>query len=172
MCDPISATVAVIAAGASTYQAQQQQAAQASMDQYQSEVASNNAAIDQQQAANAENQGQLALQQQQIKNTAAQSSQRATMAANGLDLNSGSPLEIQDSDQTLGNLDAASIQNNTINQVYGDDAGAMNQQAQSQADQFKSELSNWNETNSLMNAGISTGASPVSNGIQYLAALG
>ena len=173
MCtfDPVTPMIAAMGVGMSLYGASQQASAQESMDEYQSQVAANNAAIAQQQAQNAENQGELNLQQQQIKNATTMDNQKAMMAANGLDLNSGSPLNIQASDQNLGNLDAQSIQNNTISQIYGDDATAMNQQAQSQMDQEKSDLTSWNQSFNLLNTGLSQAPQALSSGAQYIAAL-
>ena len=156
MCafDPITLGLLAAGVGMASYSTIAQQSSQASMMQYQSEVAANNAALAQQQANNAEQNGALSLEQQQIKNSAALSQARAQMAANGLDLSSGSPLDVQNSDSTLGDLDASRIQNNTINQVYGFDTTAMNDQATSQADQYKASMSNWTGNMSLANQGL------------------
>ena len=154
----------------SAYSSYQQQSAAADMEKYQSQVAANNAAIAQQQAQNAEDQGQLALQKQQDKNAQMLAGARAQMAAGGLDISSGSPLLVQQSDSTLGDLDAQTIRDNTINQVYGDNANAMNQMAASDADAFKSNMSTWNQNMGLLQTGITKAPDWLNSGINALSA--
>ena len=160
MCgiDPVSMGLAAVSTGMQMYSQNAQQDAQAQMEQYQAQVAANNQAIAQNNEQNAINQGQQTLYRQQIKNSLALGSARAQMAANGLDLSMGTPLDVLDSTETLGNLDAANIRNATVNQANGYAAQAMNLGAQSQMDQYKSDLSDWSTNMGLANAGI--GMSP------------
>ena len=173
MCavDPISLGLMAAGTGLQMFQANQQQNAQAAMEQYQSQVANNNAAIAQQQAQNAESQGQLALEQQQDKNSATLGMARAQTAANGLDLNMGSPLAVQTSDQTLGDLDAQNIRDNTIDQAYGDDASAMNDQAKAQLYQSQADMTNWNQNMGYVNLGMSNAPTAYGVGTDLAGAL-
>jgi len=158
MCEPISATIASAAGtGLSMYQQAENQSAQQSMLDYQSQVAANNQAIAQQQAQNALSNGEIAARTQMMKNDAAIGADRARMAASGLDLSMGSPTDVLSSDQTLGDLDTANILRNASQQAYGLDAKAMNDQAQSQLDSYRGGLVGWNQNMALGQFGLSQG---------------
>ena len=161
MClfDPVTPALIAAAAGGVAYMGYQQQSAQDDMKRYQAQVAANNAAVAKQQMQNAQNQGQLALQQQQIKNASALSGLRAQMAASGLDLNSGSPLNMQASQQMMGNLSDQNIRDSTTNQMYGLSASAMNQNANSQLDNYQASLGDWNRDWSAIQNGAPQGSS-------------
>lgn len=153
MCDPLSMTLVGGAAGMQMFSQQQQLSAKQSMQNYQAQVESNNAAVAMQQEQNAERQGQLALQQQQVKNAMTLGNAKAQMAANGLDLSMGTPMDVQNSDAYLGNLDATNIRNNTVNQAYGYDVSAMNHQASAQADQFQADMTGMEQNMGLAQMG-------------------
>ena len=156
MCspDPVGLGLGAIGAGMQLFNQNAQQQAQSQLESYQAQIAQDNQVVAQTNEQNAINQGQRNLYQQQIKNASALGAAKAQMAANGLDLSSGSPMNVLDSDAMLSNLDAQNIQNNTLNQAYGYATQAMNQGAQSQMDQYKSNLSDLSANTGLANAGL------------------
>jgi flagellar motor switch protein FliM len=93
---------------------QQGQAQKAAAD-YQTKVMQNNAIIANQNATLTLQQGQAQVEAQQMKTASLIGSQRAAMAANGVQLNTGSPLDVQSSAATLGELNALTIRSNAQN---------------------------------------------------------
>ncbi len=89
-------------------QMQQQQAAQAQAN-YQAQVARNNKIIADQNAAYSRQAAAAQESRQNEKTAALVGAARAAQASNGLDVNSGSALDVQSSAEMLGQLDAASI---------------------------------------------------------------
>ena len=169
MCDPVTAAIGtamtVAGTGMSMYQQAENQAAQQSMQEYQSQVAANNAAIAQQRAQNALNNGEIATQQQQMKTDAALGADRARMSADGLVLSTGSPVDVLDGAQNLGTMDASNILRNASQQAYGYDAQAMNDQDTSNLDQFQGQMTGWNQNMNATQFAVNPGA-PVA--VSYL----
>lgn len=91
---------------------QQGQAAQASAN-YNAKVADMNAKIAERQARDAVERGQIEEQQQRMKTSQVIGQQKAAMAANGVDLGFGSPLDTLVDTATMGELDALTIRANT-----------------------------------------------------------
>jgi hypothetical protein len=89
-------------------QMQQQQAAQ-QQAQYMAQVAKNNQIIANQNATYARQAAAAQEARQNEKTAAVIGATRAAQASNGLDVNSGSNLDVQSSAEELGQLDAASI---------------------------------------------------------------
>ncbi|MFM0614531.1 hypothetical protein PQR37_10800 [Paraburkholderia nemoris] len=115
----VSLAMAAAGAVASAEGAQQQANATASADRYQAQVAKNNQTIATQYAAQAtaDGENQVAAKQQQTAQMIG--GERAAMAANGIDLDSGSALRIQSDTAKLGQLDALTIKNNAARAAYG-----------------------------------------------------
>lgn len=128
----ISSAVAGIASGivggVSAYQQGKAQQAQA---EYQAKVAEDNAKIAQQNASNARQEGIEESRMQRMKTIQAVSSQQATMAANGLDITQGTPLDVIEDTATMGELDALTTQYNaeTKAQAYEQQANNFSNQA-------------------------------------------
>lgn len=80
---------------------------------YNAKVADMNAKIAERQARDAVERGQLEEQQQRMKTSQIIGKQRAAMAANGVDLGYGSPLDALVDTATIGELDALTIRANT-----------------------------------------------------------
>lgn len=89
-------------------QYQQAQAAQAQAN-YQAQVARNNKIIADQNAVYSRQAAAAQESRQNEKTAALVGATRAAQASNGLDVNSGSALDVQSSAEMLGQLDAASI---------------------------------------------------------------
>lgn len=80
--------------------------------QYQAQVAKNNQALATANAQYTEQAGVAATQQQELKDASQMGAIRATIAANGLDTNSGSALDLQRSQAELGTLNVETTQAN------------------------------------------------------------
>jgi hypothetical protein len=97
----------------------QQAAAEAGMANYQAQVARNNQMIAEGYAQRALQQGQVDEQNQRLKTAATLGSQRASLASQGGDVNSGSPLDLQADTARLGEYDAQAVRNNAAIKAYG-----------------------------------------------------
>lgn len=117
----MGASGAMMAAGAVTKAAGSYQQAQAQRSSlgYQASVAENNAAIAQDQASITEDNGQVSAMNQGLKVSQVLGSQRAQLAANGVDLGSGSANNLLTTTKVMGNRDVAQIKDNALRQVWG-----------------------------------------------------
>ncbi|MDD3238224.1 MAG: hypothetical protein PHV37_09035 [Candidatus Gastranaerophilales bacterium] len=120
MCDfgisEIILAVSLAATAASTTlgvvsSVEQGKAQQAQYD-YQTQVAANNAKIAENNAAAQRQQGIEESRMQRIKTMQAVGSQQAAMAANGLDVTQGTPLDVIEDTAAMGELDALNTQYN------------------------------------------------------------
>jgi hypothetical protein len=113
----IASTVAsgVMAAGGAIKQGQAQKA----QAKYQSAVERNNATIAGWQAEDATKRGQIAEQRQRLATSRLAGAQRAGMASSGVELTSGSPLDVLGDTAQLGELDALTIRSNAEREAYG-----------------------------------------------------
>ncbi|MBF0164472.1 MAG: hypothetical protein HQM01_08265 [Magnetococcales bacterium] len=125
------ASLAMSGIGAVTSMIGQQQsaAAQSAAAHYNAQVARNNQQIAQQNADLAQQEGQARLTQQRMKSRSLMGAQRAALAANGLEIGSGSALDLQADSAMLSEWDARMIQYNTDKSawnytVQGQDFGA------------------------------------------------
>lgn len=112
MCDLVTALTigSTLIGGAGAIQQGQAQAASA---RYNAQVAEMNARMADRAAKDALERGKLEEQKQREKTAQIIGQQRAGMAANGLDLSFGSPLDTLVDTATLGELDALTIRANT-----------------------------------------------------------
>ena len=108
---------------------------QANAAHYQAQVAANNALIEKQNAAYAASAGSAKTEQAGFQARAQLAQIRAGEAANGLDVNSGTPADVQESEHEIGDLNTRTVANNSALQVYGYQTQAVNYQAQSAADE-------------------------------------
>lgn len=106
---------AVSSASAARTQSQNTKAAY----DYQSKVAANNAQIAEWQAQNALERGQKAEQAQRLKTAQLKGTQRAAMAARGVALDEGSPLNILQDTEYMGEIDANTIHDNAALEAWG-----------------------------------------------------
>lgn len=124
----IAGVASGIVGGISSYQQGKAQQAQA---EYQAKVAEDNARIAQQNASNVRQEGIEESRMQRMKTLQTVSSQQASMAANGLDISQGTPLDVIEDTATMGELDALTTQYNseTKAQAYEQQANNFNNQA-------------------------------------------
>lgn len=101
---------------------------------YQAHVASNNAVIAKQNAGYAESAGQAQTERAGLKARQQFGQVRAGIAANGLDVNSGSGADVQTGQREIGALDTTTTANNAALAQYGYETQATGFQAQSELD--------------------------------------
>jgi hypothetical protein len=118
--------LAAVAAGASViggvvgaFGSEESAAASSEAATYQSQVAANNATIATQNAQYATAAGEAQVTQSQLKTAATVGAIKTNQAASGLDVNSGSNVDVQSSAKELGELDALTIRNAAARQAYG-----------------------------------------------------
>jgi len=117
---PAIAIATTVASTALSVASQIQQAnAQAGMAGYQAQVARNNQMIAEGYAKRAEQQGRVDEQNQRFKTQSLIGSQRAALASQGGDINSGSPLDIVGDTARAGEFDAQTVRNNAALKAYG-----------------------------------------------------
>lgn len=121
-------------------QYQQGQAASESA-KYNSQVAQNNATIASQNAVWAGQEGEVNAAAKEQQTRATLGSIKAAQGANGVDVNSGSNLDVRSSAEQLGELDAINIRANAARTAYGYTSQASNQEAQSGLDKYEAESS-------------------------------
>lgn len=136
--------------------AAQSQAAQTSAQaSYQAQVARNNQIAAQQAAQLALQQGQVQEDRQRLKTAQFLGSQRAALAGQGGDVNSGSDLDILGDTARAGEFDAQTIRNNALLQAHGLEQQAANYSGQ--ANLYSANAAN--TTNGLANLPFGIGSS-------------
>lgn len=130
MCDPVTLTVMAIGAAAVSAYGQYQagQAAEAAGD-YNAQVQENNAKVAEQYAKAAEERGETEARQRRIDAERMASRQTAVLAAKGIDISTGTPLDILGDTAMYGELDAQTIKYNAGLEAY---------QQRNQASNFRS----------------------------------
>ena len=107
---------------------------------YQGEVASNNAKIATQNAAYAREAGQEQAAIASRKGAAQGAALKTGLAANGVDVNSGSAVDVEAGARETSKLDAETVLNNAELQAYGYTTQATNFKAQAKQDVIGSEF--------------------------------
>lgn len=130
MCDP--GTLALAAAGVSTVGKGVSAIQTAAMDRYQARVADQNARLSDEQARDALDRNKVDAQRlyRKIGQTAGQ--QTAAMAANGIDLSSGSALQVQQDTSAIGAEDVAQLYKSGAQEERGYEISAANDRAKAQ----------------------------------------
>lgn len=125
MCEPTTLMIATLGlnAAAGAYTASAQRAA----GEYEQQVAERNATIAEQQAEQARQIGNMEEERQLRRVRAVVGSQRATLAANGLDVNSGTALDLQAETAGFGAADALNLRSNALREAWGFKVDATNQ---------------------------------------------
>lgn len=133
MCEV--ATASLVLAGVATamgaygtYQQGQQQKAQA---EYQAAVANNNAIIAERQAQDSLDRGRVEEQQHRLKVAQMKGTQRSALAASGVQVDSGSALDVVADTAMMGEFDALTIRNNAEREAYAYRVQGSNYQAES-----------------------------------------
>lgn len=161
---PYVATGTAAAGTALSYQASkvQQAGAEATAQansnsaNYAAKVAENNAIAERQNAERAVEAGQVKATNASIKNASTVARIGAGMAANGVDINTGSSVDVQDSQRKTGVLDAETVLNNAQLEAYGYRTQATNYENQTTLD--KAQAGNAITAGNIASEGIGAGA--------------
>lgn len=101
---------------------------------YNAQLAEQNAAFADQRAAWSAEEGDQAASAAQMKARAVEGGVRANQGASGVDVNSGSSVDVQESVRQTGMLDALTVRSNAARQAYGYQVEAVNDRAQAALD--------------------------------------
>ena len=112
--------------------AEEQASANAAAANFQAQISQNNAAIATQQGQITAASGEEAAYNQGMKTRAAVGALEAAQGASNIDVNTGSALQVRQSEDTTGQLDAMTVLSNAARQVYGYNTEAASDTAQGQ----------------------------------------
>jgi hypothetical protein len=107
----------------------QQANAQAAAAEYNAKIGEMNAQLSERRARDAIERGAAEEQRKRMEVARLQGQQKAAMAANGVDLGFGSPLDTIVDTAVLGELDALTIRTNAYRESYDRQVDAVNQRA-------------------------------------------
>jgi hypothetical protein len=124
----IAAAAAVAGAGLSAYGSIQQ-------GNYSAQVARNNATIQQQNATYSTQAGVQSAAVQSMQNAATYGQLTADQAANNVDINTGSDVNVREGAQAAGQLDTMTVMHNALLSAYGYNVQATSDTAQASQDQ-------------------------------------
>lgn len=127
----VAAVASAVVGGASAIAAGNSQAAAAN---YQAQVAANNEITAQQNASYALKAGAAKEEASRLQTAAITARQKAIQGASGLDIESGSPIDVRSGTSTIGELDALTIRNNAAREAYGYQTQGSNFAAQGELD--------------------------------------
>lgn len=106
---------------------------------YQAAVARNDAAIAQQNAVHAEEAGSAAAENESLKGAAAQGKIKVAQAANGVDVNTGSAVDVQTGERETNQLNTENVFSNDLMKAYGYRVNAENFQNEATLDKAKAD---------------------------------
>lgn len=134
------AGIAASAAGAGVAYlgAQSTAAAQSNADKYNAEVSANNQTMANQAAVTAQQQGAVQQQQKAYQEDVLIGQQKAGFAANGIDVGSGTAVDLMSDTKAAGELDQLSITNNAARTAQGFQNQGISYQNQAAADEASS----------------------------------
>lgn len=126
----VASIAASVAGGVMQYSAQKQAgAAQSNALRYEADVAQNNSVIQEKLAKDAIERGKTDEQMHRIKIGQLKSQQINAFAKNGVEVDSGSPLDVLSDTAMIGELEALTIRNNAERDAYGYRVQGMNYSA-------------------------------------------
>lgn len=139
MCGPVGIGLMALGALGSANSAKANAQSQQQQLSFQANLAEINARTSESQAQQTLLAGQREEQKSRIATANLKGTQRASMAANGIDLGVGSAAQILTSTDVLGEIDANTIQANAIKSAWGYRAQASNQTSQAMSSRAASE---------------------------------
>lgn len=128
---------------------QQGQAAKKSAN-YNAQVQEHNAQLSERNATLASQEGAANTAIEQQKTRAGVAGMKAAQAANGIDVDTGSAVDVRSSAAELGELNAITVRSNAVKQAYGYQTQAASDKAQAELDRQEAKSS---EDSGLINAG-------------------
>lgn len=135
----IAAAAGVAGAGISAYGAIQGGKATRDMMNYRAQIAQNNKTIAEQNAESTIQAGQAKAQATGMKGAAEGGRMKARQAASGVDVNTGSFVDVQEGQREAALLDVETVIHNADLRAYGYRAQAQNFEAESQLDRMAGE---------------------------------
>jgi hypothetical protein len=145
-------------------------AAQSNAADYQAKVASNNALEAGYNAAYSTQAGAVQGEQKSRQGAEKQAGVKAAMAANGVDVNSGSAVRVQEGGRELAQTDTANVVHNANLQAYGYRTQQTGYDAQSNLDQMQSSNDLIGSDLKAVGAGLGD-AKQIGNGVSSVASL-
>jgi hypothetical protein len=127
----VSTIASIASVGLQAFGSYQQSQSTKSAYEYQSAIARNNAITAEYQAEDAIKRGQIAEEQQRRKTMMLKGTQTARLAANGIDISEGSPLQILSDTDWMGEQDALTIRDNANREAWGYRVQGQNQSSDS-----------------------------------------
>jgi hypothetical protein len=118
MCDPVTGTILTVASTLMSAKAARDQG------QYQKDMSNYNARVAENEAEEVRNVGVEEENKQRRATAQLLSKQRARLGASGLELGSGSALQLQEETEELGEIDAGRIKSNYADKATSLDTGA------------------------------------------------
>lgn len=125
-----SLALTALGAGMQAYGMYQQGQAREKAAEYNAAVASNNMVLAERQAEDATKRGKIEEQRHRMQVGRLKADQRSALAASGIDVASGSALDVLEDTAKLGEWDALQIRANADREAYGYRAQGMNYQAE------------------------------------------
>jgi hypothetical protein len=136
----MGATIALVASVGQTATSfignQRQAAAAKAQGEYESNIDNQNASLADAQAQDALQRGQVDESRQRMATRQNIGSSRAALAAQGVDISSGSAADVQASEAGLGELDALTIRNNAAREAWGYTVEGINYRQQGKLAKF------------------------------------
>lgn len=133
--DPASlAVIGAVGAATSAFGSYESGQATAAADSYQAQVAANNAKLAQQQGKLDIQSGEIAAVDQGLKTKAKVGSEKASQGASGIDVNSGSAVDVRAGTAQTGMVDALTIRSGAAKKAYADEVQANSDTAQGALD--------------------------------------
>lgn len=140
MCD-ITAGLAIVSSLVGAAGAIQQGNAAAAAAKFNAKTQEMNAKISEARARDSLERGKLDEQQKRNEVAQIKGRQQAAMAANGVDIGYGSPLDTLVDTATMGELDALTVRSNAAREAYGHDVEAANKRADAQLSRMNAKAS-------------------------------
>ena len=169
MCNPLAvmAVAAVASAAMTGVSAASQASAQKKQAEYQAQVAANNAKVSAWQRSDALQRGEIDAQNAMRQQADLLGRQRASMAANGIDITQGSALDVLSTTRFLGQADVNTIQSNAAREAWGYEVQGSNQLADANLSKWKAD-----NTDPALAGGMAAGSSLLSSASSYAMAGG
>lgn len=158
MCEP--ATLTLIAAGMAAVGTGVTAVSQYQQGQYQAKVADNNAKLENEAARDAIERGRTESQRYQRELSQKMGAQRASLAANNIDINFGSAAAVRGDTALFGQEDVATIRENSMRESKGFEIGAANYTAEGVGARIKA-------TGALVSGAFSAGSTLLGAANQY-----
>jgi hypothetical protein len=160
--DPVTMGIVLMAAGAvaGAYSSYRQTAAQKEAARYNKGVAQQNAQLQELQAQDAEARGRLEEDAYRKRLGQIQGSQATALAGTGVQLGTGSALDLRRDLDIAGGLDALAIRQNTAREAYSMRLGALSSRAQSRLHGLEQKSANPYQAAGLSLLGSAAQSSP------------